>query len=93
MPKVKYVEKRIWDLEEFDVRILHLDGRDVRGDREDLPNYSRYERAAKNEMTVSEWKEKRFKPIYPGFEVEVLDGHGNPVHGATKLGTVRDSYV
>ena len=92
MAKVKSVEKRIWDIEGFDVRILHPDGRDVRGDMEGLPPYSRYERAAKNEMTVAEWKEKRFKSIYAGFDVDVVDGHGESVHGATKLGNVRDSY-
>jgi hypothetical protein len=92
MAKVKSVEKRIWDVEGFDVRILHLDGRDVRGDMEGLPQYSRYERAAKNEMTVSDWKEKRFKSTYAGFDVDVVDGHGNSVHGGTKLGNVRDSY-
>jgi hypothetical protein len=43
-------------------------------------------------MTVSEWKEKRFKPIYVGFDVDVVDGYGESVHGATKLGYVRDSY-
>jgi hypothetical protein len=92
MAKVKNVEKRIWDLEGFDVKILHPDGRDVRGDMEGLPPYTRYERAAKNEMTVTDWKEVRFKPMYAGFDVEVLNGHGDIVHGATKLGNVRDSY-
>ena len=38
MPRVMSVEKRIWDVEGFAVRILHLDGRDVRDDRMGLPN-------------------------------------------------------
>jgi hypothetical protein len=91
MPKVKTVEKKIWDIEGFDVRILHLDGRDVRDDMEGLPSYA-FERAAKNEMTVADWKEIRFKSIYAGFNVEVVNGYGEVVHGATKLGNVRDSY-
>ena len=37
MAKVKTVEKKIWDVEGFDVRILHPDGRDVRDDMEGLP--------------------------------------------------------
>lgn len=74
-----------------DVHILHLDGRDVRSDREGLPTWN-YERAAKNEWTVTTWKDERFRPHYSGCKVEVLDGNGEPVHGATTLGTVRDSY-
>jgi hypothetical protein len=91
MAKVKTVEKKIWDIEGFDVRILHLDRRDVRGDMQGLPSYT-FERAAKNEMTVADWREIRFKHIYAGFEVEVVNGNGEAAHGATKLGNVRDSY-
>jgi hypothetical protein len=91
MAKVKTVEKKIWDIEGFAVTILHLDGRDVRGDMERLPTYT-FERAAKNEMTVTDWKETRFKSIYVGFNVEVLNGNGEVAHGSTKLGNVRDSY-
>ena len=90
MPKVKAVEKRIWDVEGFAIE-FQQHGRDVRGDREGVPQYS-YERAAKNDMTVSQWRDVRFLPSYPGFDVVVIDGDGNEVHGGTKLGTVRDTY-
>jgi hypothetical protein len=92
MAKVKTIETRIRNIEGFAVRILHPDGSDVRGDMEGLPSYTQYEKAAKNEMTVAEWKEIRFKPTYAGFDVNVLDGSGTIVHGATKLRNVRDSY-
>jgi len=92
MPKVKRVEKQIWDLEGFAVTIRYEDGRDVRGDRKGLPSYNRLERAAKNSMTVTQWKDQRFKDRYPDFDVDVLDGDGEAVHGGTLLGTVRDSY-
>ncbi len=91
MPKVKRIEKQIWDLEGFAVTIRYEDGRDVRSDRSGLPTYP-YERAAKNGMTVAQWKENRFKLCYPGFDVDVLDGDGSAVHGGMQLGTVRDSY-
>lgn len=39
------------------------------------------------------WKEKRFYQNYPGFEVDVLDGDGQPVTGQTKLATVRATYA
>ncbi len=91
MPKVMSVEKRIWDVEGFAVRVLHLDGRDVRGDRMGLPQYP-FHSQAKNDLSVEQWKETRFRQAYPGFHVEVLDSTGNAAHGNTKLGTVRDTY-
>jgi hypothetical protein len=91
VPKLKIVEKRIWDIEGFDVQ-FRQNGRDVRDDRNGVPQYG-YERMAKNDMTVSDWKATRFNGSYAGFDVVVFDGDGNDVHGATKLGTVRDTYA
>lgn len=92
MPLLKNVEKRIWDTEEFSVSIKHADGRDMRGDRKDIPMFN-FTRKAKNSMTVDEWKKQRFFPYYPGFDVDVLDGLGVAVRGNTVLSTVRDSYM
>jgi len=92
MPLVKNVEKRIWDVEQFSVIIRHVDGRDMRGDRTGVPMYV-YERMARNSMTVAAWKEQRFRPSFPGFDVDVLDGVGNIVAGNTLLSSVRDSYA
>jgi hypothetical protein len=80
MPKVKTIEKKIWDIEGFNVRILSDEGRDIRGDRDGLPSY-KYERAAKNDMTVATWKDQRFQSSYPGFRAAVYDGDGYEVHG------------
>lgn len=92
MPKVKNVEKNIWEVEGFDIQIQHLDGKDVHGAKAGLPTYP-YEKQAKNSMTVREWKDKRFGQVYPGYDVAVLDGDGVIVTaGNTHLGTVRDSY-
>jgi hypothetical protein len=41
---------------------------------------------------VAAWKEGRFQPTYPGFEVDVLGADGRRVHGATLLGTVRGEH-
>lgn len=92
MPKTKNVEKKIWDVEGFEVKFKKEDGKDVRSDKGNIPQYAK-QRPAKNSMTVSEWKKNRFLTQYPGFEVEVIDGDGNSVPGQTTLGTVRDSYV
>lgn len=91
MSKVKRIEKQIWDVEGFAICFIYEDGRDVRGDRSDIPTYP-YTNAARNDMTVADWRESRFKRVFPGFDVAVLDGSNNQVHGATKLMTVRDSY-
>lgn len=91
MPKVKNVEKKIWDIEGFDVKFLQ-GGKDVHGAKEGIPQYS-FTNTAKNDMTVTEWKKNRFSPYYPGYDVAVLDGDGNDVAGQTKLGTVRDTYI
>ncbi len=93
MAKVKNIEKRIWDIEGFDVCILHADGSDARGDLSGLPHFPKYEKASKNNMTVETWKENRFRQTYPGFDVTVLDGDGNNCPGNTLLATVRDSYI
>ena len=91
MSAVANVERKIRRIEGFDVRILHLRGADVRGDRTGLPQYS-FRHAAAGDFTVEHWKETRFRPSFPGFEVDVLDGRGRSVQGNTKLSTVRASY-
>lgn len=92
MASIKTVERQIGNIEGFDVRFCHADGRDVRSDKTNIPGYS-FQRAAKGAMNVSTWREQRFKQLYPGFECDVLDADGSDCHGATLLSTVRDSYT
>ncbi len=92
MPQLMNVERQIATVEEFEVTILHPDGRDVRGDRQALPGYP-YDKAAKNDFTVGQWRDQRFRKAYPGFDVTVWNADGSEAHGATKLATVRDSYL
>ena len=40
MPLVKNVEKKIWDVQGFDVRFKTPDGKDVRGDKKICHNIS-----------------------------------------------------
>jgi hypothetical protein len=93
MPLVKNVEKRIQGVEGFAVVIRGSDGHDVRGDRQGLRQYPSYDRAAKNDMTVEAWKATRFRPNYPGLDVDVINADGQPVPGNTKLATVRATYI
>ena len=92
MSTVANVERKIRRIEGFRVRILHLRGADVRGDRTGLPQY-KYNRAADSDFTVEQWKTTRFRPSFPGFEVDVMDRRGNSVQGNMKLVTVRETYL
>lgn len=91
MPMIKRVEKQIWDVEGFAIRFLWPTGVDVRGDKQNIPSYP-FERAAKHDLTVESWKAARFRPTYPGFDVEVLTADDVAAQGNTRLYTVRDSY-
>ena len=91
MSTVANVERKIRRVEGFRVRILHLNGADVRGDRAGLPQYA-YHRAAENNITVESWKVTRFRLSFPGFDVDVVDRRGRSVQGNMKLSTVRESY-
>jgi hypothetical protein len=90
MPKVKNVEKKIWEIEGFDVAFKQAN-KNTHGNKTGVPQYG-YSKAVKNDMTVAEWKEKRFGKNYPGFDVDIFDGDGDVVTGQTKIGTLRDTY-
>lgn len=91
MPMVKNVEKKIWDVEKFEVIMRSSDGKDLRGNKKDMPQYF-FSKKASGDMTVSQWKQNRFYPYYPGLEVDVLDVVGIAVSGQTKLKNVRNTY-
>jgi len=93
MASIRTVERQIGHLEHFDVCFLHLDGKDVRSDMHGLPTYNAFHKAAKGTMTVSEWREQRFKKCYPGFNCDVLNAKGQVCHGGYLLSTVRDTYT
>lgn len=90
MPKVSVIEKRIFDVEGFQVDITN----NGRNSRDDLVLPKQYEaaRMSKNSMTVSVWKDK-FKKQYPGYDAIVYKNDGSKASGQTKLSTVRDTYL
>ena len=91
MATVEAVERRIKNVEGFRVAVRHLDGRNVRGDRTNMPTYQ-YRRAMADAVNVKAWREGRFRLRYPGFEVDVLHRDGTVAHGGTLLGTIRAEY-
>ena len=91
MIRVDTLERRIRQLEGLNVRVLWPDGTDVRSDYVGAKSY-RFIRAARDGWTVARWIRERFKHSNPQFDVEVIVGNGNPVHGRTSLRTVRNWY-
>ncbi len=91
MASVGRVEARIRNLEGFRVNMLHEDGRNIRSDKQNMPWYP-FKVRADGDITVREWKERRFALYYPGYGVNVLDRWGQVVPGNTKLATVRETY-
>ncbi len=93
MATIQQVERRIFDVEGFEVRLRHgRDRRDVRSDKGSIKQY-RFKRALKHSKSVKEWRDGRFAETYMGFVVDVLHSDGRVAHGRTLLGTVRDSYL
>lgn len=91
MPRVSFVEDRIFHIEGFQVQIMSSD-KDVRGDKQ-LPKQYEANRALKNVATVNSWKQLRFYMQFPGYDVNVLYADGTVARGNTTLGKVRDSYM
>jgi type I restriction enzyme M protein len=82
------VAEQVFQVEGFNIRFLPQD-RDASQRKVDEYPYSR---AASGSWTVKKWRTTRFVPNYPEFDVDVLDGNGQPVHGKTLLTTVCASY-
>lgn len=91
MPTTKNVERKIGQVEGFDV-IIRLGSQDVRGDKVLPVQYSK-SNAAKGTYTVSQWIAQRFKKDFPGYDVDVLLASGEKASGRTLLSTVRESYT
>lgn len=90
MPQIKNIEKRIFDVEGFEVTIMK-DGRNMRSDAV-LPVQYNAQRMTKDSATVGEFKAK-FRSQFPGYEVEVLLRNGSFAPGQMLLSTVRESYL
>jgi type I restriction enzyme M protein len=85
---VRTISTQIQAVEGFNIDFLTLDGKDA---RQRVPDYP-FQRAAKGSWTVAHWRDQRFTPNYSDFDVQVLDGLGDVVHGKTHLSRVRASY-
>jgi len=85
--------REIEELEGFDVVITCKDGSPINAADQGMASYARvFEKKAKSNWTVADWTEKRFKKVYPEYDVKVLKDNGDFAKGNTKLQTVRASY-
>ena len=92
MPTIGSIERRIQRVEGFMVSLLYPDGTNIRSDQQGFRHNYNYERAASDDMTVSQWRATRLQSVYPGYRVEVLFANGQIANGNTKLGSVRATY-
>jgi hypothetical protein len=83
--------REVGDIEGFDIEVIDKNGKAVDLKKNGFPKFN-YDRKAKGDMTISEWKANRFKKIYKGYDVNVLKGDGAIANGNLKVATVRKSY-
>ena len=83
--------REIGDIEDFDIEVIDKNGNAVDPKQNGFPKFN-YDRKAKGDTTVSEWKDKRFKKTYKGYDARILKGDGTIANGNLKLSTVRKSY-
>ena len=83
--------RELGDKEDFDIAVLDGNGAPVPLNSNGFRKYD-YDRKAKGDMTVTEWKNTRFTNTYPGFLCIVLNGDGSEAHGNSKLSSVRATY-
>lgn len=93
--RVDRMRNKVKKVEGFDVLIGESTNygyfHSYRGHKQLDDNFNfKFSRAAANNMTVAQWKQRR---IPEDVDAEVLDGDGEIVHGRTKLCNVRRSYV
>ena len=89
MPQVKNVEKKIWQLEGFDVAITQ-NGKDVRGDKSNFKQWDG-QRQTRNDSTVADFV-KKIENKQPGYSVKDLRSNGEVEKKKKKLGNLRDEY-
>ncbi len=79
------------DLEGFDVEVVDRDGQVVDPKTNGFAKFD-FEKRARGSITVSDWKDTRFKKTYPGYDCRVLQADGSEARGNTKIATVRGTY-
>jgi hypothetical protein len=93
MADIKRIEKEIEEFEGFAVRIRSASRRTATSAPVKAPGYKRrFERRARENHTVNDWKRLRFDADYPDFVVDVILADGRIATGKTRLARVRESF-
>jgi hypothetical protein len=82
--KVKDFEQKILEIE--NIRLV------IRANRNDEVGFINWDEPSDGNLRKNDWLHHRIEPLTRGFEVSVIDGTGNIVHGSTRLRTLRASY-
>jgi hypothetical protein len=91
VPSIERIAAEIQQFEGFAVRIRPT----VKSlaAKTNLRSYARsHERIARASFSVADWRRRRFDPVYPDYDVEVLFGDGRPASARTLLSKIRASY-
>ncbi len=79
------IERQIFNLEE--VKVVIRCPRNI-----EFAPYD-YERKAAVNTSITEWYNKRLKPIIGCYDADIIDGNGNNPHGRTNIENIRNSYA
>lgn len=82
--RVKDFERRIFEVE--NIRLI------IRANRTDAVGDINWSEPSDGNWSKNDWFFRRIAPLTQGFEVSVVDGMGNIVHGRTRLRTLRNTY-
>ena len=68
--------RALGDLEDFDVDVIDQNGNVVDPKTHGFAKFD-FEKRAKGTTTVNDWKERRFKKTYPGYDCPLLASNEN----------------
>lgn len=90
VPSIERIAAEIEAFEGFAVRIRPVQKVPP---KTNLRSYARsHERIARASFSVADWKRRRFEPVYPEYDVDVLLADGRTAGPRTLLSKVRSSY-
>ncbi len=82
--KVKELEDKVWKQDQ--IRIV------IRAKSQDEVDSYSHKKAAQGNWRITQFLQKRMRPLIGSAEVEAINGDGEQVHRGTLLKTIRESY-
>jgi hypothetical protein len=93
MPNIERLQAEIAEFEGFAVKIRPAkDG--ASPTKSNLKSYANnFQRIARKSFSVEDWKRRRFRDTYPGYEVDVLLKNGTIAPTKAKISKIRNTYA